>query len=117
MENKADMRGKKLTTPEVAKRMLRLKVEDTTALLLGENYMKFVPRDVSLFVNVTVLHLNKNQLSNLPDHMAAMTKLVTLFADSNLIKQIPSWIGGLTNLKNLNLGKSNKKDLLVLLFG
>jgi hypothetical protein len=92
---KADLRAKKLTTPEVAKRMLRFKPEQTSALLLGENHMKFVPRDVGLFVNLTVLHLNKNQLTNLPDCMASLVKLVTLFAESNQIKQIPGWIGSL----------------------
>ncbi len=63
---KQDLRAKKLTTPEVAKRMLRFKQDQTTALLLGENMMKYVPRDIGLFVNLTVLHLNKNSLQNLP---------------------------------------------------
>lgn len=85
---KADLRGKKLTTPEVAKRMLRFKREETSALLFGENMMKYVPKDIGLFVNVTVLHLNKNQLTNLPDVMQSLVKLVTFFAENNQIKQV-----------------------------
>ncbi len=83
--------------------MQRHKPESTTALLLGENMMKYVPRDVGLYVNLTVLHLNRNNLSNLPDVMASLTKLVTLFADQNGIKQIPGWIGTFAALKHLNL--------------
>jgi hypothetical protein len=83
--------------------MQRFKSEHTTALLLGENMMKFVPRDVSLFVNLTVLHLNRNSLTNLPDAMSGLSKLVTLFAEQNLLKQIPGWIGGFAQLKTLNL--------------
>lgn len=72
--------------------------------------MKFLPKEIGIFVNLKTLYLNDNQLTFLPAEIGLLVNLVALEVSNNLLKCLPVEMSSLHKLQRLYL-KHNKIEL------
>ncbi|MEN7548576.1 hypothetical protein AAG747_11685 [Rapidithrix thailandica] len=74
-----------------------------TQLKLSCCGLKYLPRELTEFDNLTELSLKENQLHEFPEVVLSMQKLKALDLGSNKIKSVPQEIAVLENLERLGL--------------
>lgn len=86
-------------------------LENLSSLLLQNNNLKTIPKELWRLVNLQELNLGCNQLEILPKEIGLLTNLQELFLHSNQLVGIPSQIGYLQQLQVLDLTDNRLENL------
>lgn len=76
-------------------------------LILSENYILFLPKEIKYLNKLIKLVLNKNKIKFIPIEIRELKELKKFDISHNLIEEIPLFIGELTNLEFIDI--SNNK--------
>ncbi len=74
-----------------------------TQLLLNDNRLLFIPKEISLLKELKVLVLSNNRLTQLPSSLGMCFNLVELLFFDNQISQLPMELGTLYMLETLGM--------------
>lgn len=77
---------------------------DVTVLLLKNNNLSAIPKQIALLKNLTILDLSANKLSSLPKEIGKLKNLSKLYLWKNKLTILPKEIGDLQKLTELSLG-------------
>lgn len=80
-------------------------------LLLNENKIEFIPKDIANLKKLRKLHLNKNKIKFIPFEIGELKALKDIQIKDNLIEEIPTVIGELTKLEFMNVSNNLIKVL------
>ncbi|KAI8644808.1 hypothetical protein BD408DRAFT_383043 [Parasitella parasitica] len=86
-------------------------LENLSSLLLQNNNLETIPKEIWRLINLHELNLGCNQLKILPKEIGLLVHLQELFLHSNQLTNIPSQIGYLQQLQVLDLTDNQLESL------
>lgn len=75
-------------------------------LLLNNNEIESIPREIYKLKNLEKLNLSHNKLRNIPPELGRTVSLKELYLNDNFISSVPMELGTLYNLETLNLSNN-----------
>jgi len=82
---------------------LSTKFPDLERLILNQNLLHSLPKNIGKLKSLKFLHLKENEFTGLPKEIGYLKKLTHLYLNTNYLTAIPSQIGNLENLTHINL--------------
>ncbi len=81
------------------------------SLYFDKNYLTGIPGEIGSLINLTQLNLSDNQLVELPKEIGNLINLKILYLYGNLLEELPKDIGALTSLNLLGLSENELTKL------
>jgi Leucine-rich repeat (LRR) protein len=78
-----------------------------TTLSASQNYIAYIPQEITASQTLRVIRLNRNKISTIPGRIGDMTKLRELSIDYNMVSDLPMGFYHLTRLKTLRVEGNN----------
>lgn len=83
-----------------------LAMENLTTLIMSNNEIVEIPREICMLKNLVKLDLSHNKIEHLPPELGKLINLKELLLNDNMIVDVPMELGTLYKLENFNISNN-----------